>query len=186
MCTSRCLDSRVLQPLCFYCAQQSLLYRSDQFFSRWKSPWLGWSQYVALIESCSEASSPWFQTKRGEIWTGSKEEVLYSKGNDTLAQVAQWGGKCPITGDTQGQAEGTLSTWSSVGWSMKGHWSPPLQGSWTTWPLRMPSNSNDSVFLWHPLMDCSSNKFFTLPCIVAEVANKLSVLWLVIWTPSLY
>ena len=43
---------------------------------------------------------------------------------------------------------------------MEGHWAPwlscrhpcSLQGSWTRWPLRVPSNSNDSVILW--FYDC--------------------------------
>ena len=32
-----------------------------------------------------------------------KKEVLYNKGGDALAQVAQRGGGCPIPGDAQGQ-----------------------------------------------------------------------------------
>ena len=50
------------------------------------------------------------QTRRGEIWTGYKEDVFYSKGCEALTQVAQRGGGCPIPGDIQGQAGGALST----------------------------------------------------------------------------
>ena len=42
------------------------------------------------------------QTKRGESYTGYKEEVFHNKDGEAL--VAQRGGGCPIPGDTQGQA----------------------------------------------------------------------------------
>ena len=42
--------------------------------------------------------------RNGEIQTGYKKEVFYSKGGKAVAQVAQKGGGCPIPGDTQGQA----------------------------------------------------------------------------------
>lgn len=42
------------------------------------------------------------QTKRGEIWTGYKEDVFYSKGCEALTQVAQRGGGLPIPADIQG------------------------------------------------------------------------------------
>ncbi len=34
----------------------------------------------------------WFQTKRGEILFGCKEEVFYGKGGEAQGQVAQRGG----------------------------------------------------------------------------------------------
>ena len=35
--------------------------------------------------------------------TRSKEEMFYDEGGETLAQVAQRGGRCPIPGNIQGQ-----------------------------------------------------------------------------------
>jgi len=34
---------------------------------------------------------------------GYKEEIFYDEGSETLAQVAQRGGGCPIPGNIQGQ-----------------------------------------------------------------------------------
>ena len=45
----------------------------------------------------------WFQTKKGEIQTGYKEENFYFKGCEAVAQVVQRDGGCPGLGDTQGQ-----------------------------------------------------------------------------------
>ena len=45
---------------------------------------------------------------------------------------------CPIPADSQGQAGGALSTW----WSCR--YPCSLQGSWTRWPLKVPSNFCDS------------------------------------------
>lgn len=42
------------------------------------------------------------QTKRGEIWTGYKEDVFYSKGCEALTQVAQRGGGLPTPAGIQG------------------------------------------------------------------------------------
>jgi len=47
--------------------------------------------------------------KGGEIQTGYKEDISYAEGGETLAQVAQRGGRCPSPGNTQGQ----------VGWSLE-------------------------------------------------------------------
>jgi len=41
--------------------------------------------------------------RRGEIQTGYKEETVYAEGGETLAEVAQKGGRCPITGNVPGQ-----------------------------------------------------------------------------------
>ena len=46
----------------------------------------------------------WFQTKRGQIYTGYKKEVFYNKGGEIQGQVAQSGCGCPILGDIQGRA----------------------------------------------------------------------------------
>jgi len=45
----------------------------------------------------------------GDVQTEYKEEVFYSKGGEALDQVSQGGGGCPIPGDVQSQAGGTLS-----------------------------------------------------------------------------
>ena len=41
---------------------------------------------------------------------GYMEDVVYSKRTETLAQVVQRDGGCPIPADSQGQAVGDLST----------------------------------------------------------------------------
>ena len=41
---------------------------------------------------------------QGLLQTGYKEEIFYSEGAETLQQVSQRGGRCPIPGNTQGQA----------------------------------------------------------------------------------
>jgi len=41
---------------------------------------------------------------------GGLQQVFYSQGGEAVAQVAQRGGGSPMSGDSQGQAEGALST----------------------------------------------------------------------------
>ena len=48
----------------------------------------------------------------------------------------------PILGDIRGCWTGLWAAWSSCRCPCS------LQESWTRWPLRVPSNSNDSVILW--------------------------------------
>ena len=38
---------------------------------------------------CDRTGGRWFQTKRLEIQNGCKEKAFYTKGGETLAQVAQ-------------------------------------------------------------------------------------------------
>jgi len=77
-----------------------------------------------------------FKLKEG----GYKEEMFYNEGGETLAQVAQRGGRCPIPGNIQGQ----------VGWGSEkpdrvedvpAH----CRRGWTRWPLKVPSNLNYSM-----------------------------------------
>ena len=68
---------------------------------------------------------------------GYKEEVFYSKGGEAQLQVAQRGGGCPILGDIQGQAGRGSEHPMGLGVS----WF--TAGSWTRWPLEVPSNSNE-------------------------------------------
>jgi len=56
-----------------------------------------------------------FQGKRGEVWTGYKEEVFYSKGGEALAQAAQRGGGAPSLGTPKVRLDGALSTDGAVG-----------------------------------------------------------------------
>ena len=64
--------------------------------------------------------------------------------HEALAQVAQRSDGYPVPGDTQDQAGWALSTW----WSCRCPCA--LQGSWNRWPLRVPSNSDDSIMqLFH-------------------------------------
>ena len=78
-----------------------------------------------------------------------------NKSKEAVAQVAQRGGGCHVLGDSQGQAGWALSAW----WSCRCPCA--LQGGWTRWPLRVPSNSNDSLILWNFLLtDTSTEKYF--------------------------
>lgn len=51
-----------------------------------------------------------------------KEDDFYSKGDESLAQVFQRGGGCPVPGEVQVRLDGTLNSRSSVGepWPLKG------------------------------------------------------------------
>jgi len=44
-----------------------------------------------------------FQQKENRFRLDIKEELFYHEGGETLAQVAQRGGRCPIPGNIQGQ-----------------------------------------------------------------------------------
>ena len=74
--------------------------------------------------------------------TGYEGVVLYSKDGEALTQVAQRGGGCSVPGDIQGQAgQGSEHLiWCRCPCS--------LQGNWTRWPLRVPSNSSNSTILF--------------------------------------
>jgi len=77
---------------------------------------------------------------RGEIQTGYKEEIFYHEGGETLGQVAQRGGRCPIPGQTEGQA-GQGSEHPDPAEDVPGS----LLGGWTRWPLKVPSSPKHSV-----------------------------------------
>jgi len=68
-------------------------------------------------------------------------EEFYDEGGETLAHITQRSGRCPIPGNIQGQVDGVWVTHSS--------WRCPcsLQGSWTRWPLKVPSSPNYSIIL---------------------------------------
>ena len=65
---------------------------------------------------------------------------LLSKDSETLAEVAQRSGRCPVSGNIQGQ----------VGW---GYGQPDgvedvpadCGGGWARWPLKVPSKPNYSM-----------------------------------------
>ena len=66
---------------------------------------------------------------------------FHCKGGEALAQVAQRCGGRHIHGDFQGQADQALGNLIQL-------WCPrAVQGSWTTWPLKVASSSKDSVIL---------------------------------------
>ena len=75
------------------------------------------------------------------IHMGYKEKVAYIKGGEALAQVAQRGGGTPSLQTPEVRLDGL--------WALVELWVSLLgAGSWTRWPLRAPSNSNDSMILW--------------------------------------
>ena len=55
-----------------------------------------------------------------EIQTGYKEEIFHDEGGETLAQVAQRGGRCPIPGSIPGQV-GRGSEQPDVGEDVPAH-----------------------------------------------------------------
>ena len=79
--------------------------------------------------------------------------------------------------------DGALSTWWSCGFPCS------LQGSWTRWPLRVPSNSNKSMTLWSGPIG-----LLPLPCLPVLDPHSLlrnqsaagvgQPLWLWVWPPS--
>jgi len=52
---------------------------------------------------CDRTRGNGFKLREGRIQTGYKEEIFYHEGGETLAQVAQRGGGCPMPGNIQGQ-----------------------------------------------------------------------------------
>jgi len=74
---------------------------------------------------------------------GRKGKAFYSKGGEALEEVVQRSGRSPIPGDIHGQLGwGLVATWSNCRYLCS------LQGSWTRWPLRVPSYSNNSAILF--------------------------------------
>jgi len=65
---------------------------------------------------------------------------FYHKGGETLAWVVQRGGRCPIPGNIRGQV-GRGSEQPGSGWRCP----CSLQGGWTIWPLKVPSNPKHSM-----------------------------------------
>jgi len=51
---------------------------------------------------CKRTSSNGFKLREGRFKL-DKEEIFYYEGGETLEQVAQRGGRCPISGNVQGQ-----------------------------------------------------------------------------------
>jgi len=44
------------------------------------------------------------------IQTRHKEQIIYAEGGETLAQLAQRGGRCPVPGTIKAKLDGALST----------------------------------------------------------------------------
>ena len=79
-------------------------------------------------------------------WRRRKVSLLHlwylKKGGEALEQAVQRCGGCPVPGDFQGEAGiRPWATWSSCACPCS------LQGSWTKWLLKIPSNSKDSMIL---------------------------------------
>ena len=83
-----------------------------------------------------------FKLQEGRFRLDMRKKFFYSKDSEALAQVAQRGGGCPIPGDIEGQA-GWGSEQPDVAADVPIH----CQGIWTRQPLRVPSNSNNSMIL---------------------------------------
>ena len=94
----------------------------------------------SLAGSVVIAQGKWFQTKRGRFRLDIREKFFYAKGREALEQVAT-DALCLKTFKVR--LERFWAIWSSCGYPCS------LQGSWTGWPLKVPSNSNDSVVLWN-------------------------------------
>lgn len=62
-----------------------------------------------------QTKEQWFQTTRGEMWFGYKEEVLYSKDGEALEQVALISGGAPSLETVQIRLDQAVSTWWSCG-----------------------------------------------------------------------
>ena len=100
----------------------------------------GW-KLLSKVVFCMAICLLCHQNRRGKISVGYKEEVLYNKGSEALAQVARRGGGCPIPGDTQVRLRGL--------WALMELWVSLLTaGGGTRWLLRVPSNSSHSTVLW--------------------------------------
>ena len=69
------------------------------------------------------------------------EKLFYKKGSETLEQAAKRDVACPIPRDIQCQdGWGSEQPALAVGICS-------VQGNWIGWPLKVPSNSNDSMVL---------------------------------------
>jgi len=69
--------------------------------------------------------------------------MFYDEGGETLAWVAQRGGRCPIPGTIPGQV-GRGSEHPALVEDVPAHG----MGGWAGWSLKVPSHPTQSVFLW--------------------------------------
>jgi len=84
-----------------------------------------------------------FKLKEGRFRLDIRK-VFYSEGGEALKQATQRDAGCLIPGDIQVRLDQALSTWRRC----RCPWSQ--QGNWNRWPLKVPSNSKDSMILCQP------------------------------------
>jgi len=94
-----------------------------------------------------------------------KKKVFYSKAGTGTGCPEGWWMPCPW----RHSRSGWRGLWATESWC----WS--LQGCWTRWPLRVPSNSNvyDSMIVLTHLMNISGGRTVTV--------NQLPILFWTIW-----
>lgn len=80
----------------------------------------------------------------GQFRIATEKKFFNSESGETLAQVSQGCGRCPVPGNVQGQA-GKDSEPPDLGEDVPAHC---RGGRWTRWHLQVTSKPNCSVILW--------------------------------------
>lgn len=89
---------------------------------------------------------PWSSTK---AWQIHSVQIQFHMRNITPVKVSSVS-MCARWHPSRAWGMGLWATWSSCRCLQLIHVYPCLlQESWTTWPLSVPSNSNDSMIPWH-------------------------------------
>ena len=112
-----------------------------QPFSTWRSLVRKDGENLFSRACCDRGNG--FKLREGRFRLDIKEEFYYSEDGETLEQVVQRGGRCPIPGNIQGQVGGGSEQPGLVE-DVPAH----CRGCWSRWPLKVPSNPNRSMILW--------------------------------------